>query len=108
MNELNENITEPGDEDYIIPEEFKVYFWEYDLNNLDLKDDCFLIIERILNFGDINSIKWMLKQYNLNLIKTVIFENRSIKNITKNYWSIIFNDRTISQRNISRRANPFI
>jgi hypothetical protein len=108
MNEINENITEQNTYNSKLPVEFKMYFWEYDLNSLDINDDYFLIIERIMNLGDINSINWMLKHYPENIIKSVLIENRSIRNITKNYWSIIFNDKAISQRNISGRANPFV
>ena len=52
-------------------------FWDTDVNNLDKNKHKRYIIERILQFGDIDDYNWMRETYSKDEIKNVIIEERS-------------------------------
>jgi hypothetical protein len=68
----------------------KKYFWDINFKDLDLKDDYFFIIERVLNFGNADSIKWLKKNYNKDKIKEVVQNSRNLNDKTRNFWNIIY------------------
>ena len=72
-----------------IPEEFIKYFWEYDVNKINLSKNHDLIIERILNYGNIESIKWLFSIYKIEIIKEILSDNKRLLPKTKNYWKLI-------------------
>lgn len=75
-----------------IPKEFRSYFWDADFDELTLEKYPRFIIERILNFGDLNSIKWLLSCTDMNFIRTVIHKSRNLNTKTRNYWQIVMAD----------------
>ncbi len=72
-----------------LPEEFKKYFWDVAFDELTLEKHPEFIAERILNYGDLNGIKWLLKSMNRQFIKKLIENNRKLNAKTKNYWQIM-------------------
>ncbi len=73
-----------------IPERFKKYFWDCDFENLGMQKYAFFIIERILNFGNVDSIKWLLSNTDRKMLMEVIEKSRNLNKKTRNYWRIIF------------------
>jgi hypothetical protein len=69
---------------------FKKYFWETDAEKLDLKKDAKYISSRILEHGDIDALKWLLKVFNKKLIKKTILEYRGFSPRTANFWRLFF------------------
>jgi hypothetical protein len=69
----------------------KKYFWETDFKSLDLKKDAVYIISRILEYGDIKAVKWLLKNFDKKLIKKVILTQRGFSPKTSNFWRLFFN-----------------
>jgi len=74
-----------------LPEDFSVYFWEYDLKKVNTEKYADLVIERILNYGNTESIIWLLKYYNTEKIKKTVLNNRNILPKTKKYWKLLLN-----------------
>ena len=72
-----------------IPKEFTKYFWEYDINKINPSKNCDLIIERILNYGNIDSIKWLFSIYEVEVIKKTLRTSRRLLPKTQNYWKLI-------------------
>ena len=75
-----------------IPIAFKKYFWDYKVSNLNLKEYPVLIIERILNYGDLKSIKWLLKRIDITFLKNVVRNSKCLDKKTKNFWFIYLNE----------------
>lgn len=50
----------------------KELFWDIDTNNLDVNTHKKLIIERVLSYGNMDELKFILNQYNTNTIKEAI------------------------------------
>jgi hypothetical protein len=63
-------------------------FWDTDKNNLDFSKHKRFIIERILRFGMLSDIKWLLSFYNEQEIIGVVKTSKSIDKKTANFWAI--------------------
>ncbi len=55
-----------------LPIEFKKYFWDCDFSNLDLIKNKNFILGRLLLFGDLNAIKYVIKYFNRTEVKDYI------------------------------------
>lgn len=69
----------------------KYLFWDVNLDILDIKYHCNLIIERIIYYGNENDINMLNKLYSINkikknIIKLYIYNDKKIE-----YYSSIFN-----------------
>jgi hypothetical protein len=73
----------------LIPVEFRKYFWDVDFSDLTMEKYPGFIAERILNYGDLDGIKWLLSQTDRDFIKTLIKNSRNLNAKTKNYWQIV-------------------
>lgn len=72
-----------------LPGEFQKYFWDVSFSDLTMEKYPRFIAERILNFGDLNEIRWLLSRTDLNFIKTLIESSRNLNAKTRNYWQIV-------------------
>jgi len=75
-----------------LPAEFQKYFWDVDFTDLSLKKYPRFIAERILNFGDLAGLKWLLATTGKDFIRSVIKTSRSLNAKTLNYWQLILNE----------------
>ena len=71
-----------------LPESLKKYFWDYDFLHLNMNNHSYIITERILNYGNLKSIKWLLDQIDFSFLKQVVQTSKSLDNKTKNFWTI--------------------
>ncbi len=54
-----------------------------------MQKNAFFIIERILNFGDVDSVKWILSNTDRKMLVEVVERSRNLNKKTKNYWRIM-------------------
>lgn len=71
-----------------IPSSLQAYFQEYDLADLHLHRDANLIIQRILEYGTWEEVRWLFKVYPRQRIQRFLHEHgeRWLKPVTFNYW----------------------
>jgi uncharacterized protein DUF6922 len=71
-----------------IPRGLKPYFQEYDITRLDIIRDANLIIQRALEFGTWDEIRWLFETYRSKRIRLFLRERgeRLLKPVTFNYW----------------------
>lgn len=71
-----------------IPDGLKPYFQEYDIARLDITRDANLIIQRVLEFGTWDEIRWLFKTYRSKRIRLFLrqYGDRSLKPVTFTYW----------------------
>lgn len=69
----------------------KSFFWDIDLFALDENKSSRLIIERVMNYGDLNDILLVKKQYGEEEIKRILCNLNYIDPKTLNFISILFN-----------------
>ena len=71
-----------------IPIGLKPYFQEYDITQLDMTRDANLIIQRVLEFGTWDELRWLFETYRGKRIRLFLREHgeRALKPITFYYW----------------------
>lgn len=81
---MNTNFIPTG----VIPLSLKPYFQEYDLNDLELVRDANLIIQRTLDFGTWDEIRWLFGLYGVKRIRLFLREHGEqwLKPSSFNYW----------------------
>ncbi len=73
----------------ILPQEFQRYFWDVSFDELTVEKYPGFIAERILNYGDLNAIKWLLSWADKRFIRSLIENDRNLNAKTKNYWQMM-------------------
>ncbi len=78
-----------------IPENLKRYFWDTDVAKLSLKKHATYIIERVLEWGNIEAVKWLRDIYAEKTILQVLNHSRRISDKSTNFWRVIFSSNNI-------------
>lgn len=58
-----------------IPQRFQGILWSADIRNLDLEKNKNYIIHNVLMYGNFSDIKWLLKVYSPEAIKSVFISS---------------------------------
>jgi hypothetical protein len=71
-----------------IPSRLKPYFQEYDTEQLDFSRDANLVIQRTLEFGTWDEIRWVFQLYGIKRIRLFVRRHgeRLLKPVSFNYW----------------------
>jgi hypothetical protein len=71
-----------------IPTGMRMYFQEYDPEQLNLAEQADLIIQRILEFGDWEDLRWLFATYGSKRIRMFIRQRgeRWLRPPVFNYW----------------------
>lgn len=77
----------------MIPDRFRSLFWDTSLGKINLKQHMRYIIERVLEFGDIDALGWLQRVYPTQTIIDVLSVSRSISNKSRNFWELWFGVR---------------
>lgn len=72
-----------------LPQEFRKYFWDVKFEELSMEDNSRFIVERILNYGDHQDIKWLLAHTQRSDIKSIINKSRTLNPKTRNFWETL-------------------
>ena len=68
------------------------YFWDVAYEDLSLEKYPKFIAERILNFGDLDAVKWLQSVLDREFIRSVILNSRNLNPKTKNYWILMLGE----------------
>lgn len=74
----------------VIPNEFKCFFWDVDIKNLNIIDNQIFIIERLLNEGDHRTLEWLFHTFSLEQIKNAVTMSRGLTMKTALCWQNYF------------------
>jgi hypothetical protein len=79
----------------MLPRSLFPYFQEYDPVKLDIDEDADLIIQRTLEFGDWEEVRWLFKQYGQKRLQIFLVQHgeRWLRPPTFNYWRKLFGIR---------------
>jgi hypothetical protein len=82
---------QPGEKtpEVLPPKELKKYFWDCDFNELRMSNHAVFITERILNFGNLPAIKWLLSVIDKPFLMDVVEHSRNLDKKTRNFWKIM-------------------
>lgn len=73
-----------------LPLFLKKYFWDTDMAKLSPTKHATYIIERILEWGDMEAVKWLREEYPERTIVAVLDHSRRISDRSWNFWKLIF------------------
>ncbi|MBU2037198.1 hypothetical protein KJ866_03330 [Patescibacteria group bacterium] len=68
-------------------------FWDTNPDRIDVKKNAQYIIERILDFGNDEEVKWLYHFYDKSLLKNVVAKSRSLMPETKNLWTLLLENK---------------
>ncbi len=74
----------------MLPEKIHRYFWENRAENIDQVEHSYYIIERLLEHGDDEAIRWLLKSYSKNQVKEVVLKSRQLSRKTAKFWALLY------------------
>ena len=72
-----------------IPLFLKKYFWDTDISKLSLTKHATYIIERILEWGNLEAVRWLRERYTNKELLSVLEVSRSISHKSWHFWKLI-------------------
>ncbi len=64
-------------------------FWDVDPKTIDLERNAKYIIERTLEFGNDDEVRWMWSHYSPELIRDVVDNRRGLRSTVKPLWEAL-------------------
>lgn len=61
-------------------------FWDVDPKTIDVKKHARYIIERIIDYGNDDEVRWLLRTYSSGLVGDVVKKSRVIQKYSKPLW----------------------
>lgn len=68
-------------------------FWDTNPDKIDPNKNAQYVIERILDFGNDEEVRWVWKFYQKDLLKKVVDNSRSLRKETKNLWNLLLAEK---------------
>ena len=66
-------------------------FWDVNPKTIDLKKHARYVIERVLEFGNDEELRWLVHYYSPRMIKDTLLRSRGVLHEkTKVLWSLVF------------------
>lgn len=74
-----------------LPARLRKFFWEYNFSHLSWKADRDLILARVLEFGDWNSLRWLRQRFPDAELRTWLIERRGADLSARHlrFWELI-------------------
>ena len=64
-------------------------FWDTDVKKLDTQKNATYVIERIMDFGNENEVRWMRKYYPKSLLAEVVRTSRVLGSSSRTLWMLL-------------------
>ena len=74
-----------------LPEFTHRYFWDIDPAELDVGEYPRYVIERLLEYGDLPSVRWMEHRFSREEIVEVLKSSRALSRKSANFWLGVLN-----------------
>lgn len=66
-------------------------FWDVDPKTIDTKKHAKYIIERVLDFGNDDEVRWVWKTYSKPMLRKVVATSRCLHPKSKSLWTLLLN-----------------
>ncbi|MBI4238959.1 MAG: hypothetical protein HY696_11185 [Deltaproteobacteria bacterium] len=90
----------------MIPALLSRFFWDVQAATLDLNRHAPYIIERLLECGDLDAVRWLLATYSPTDIVAVLHSARGLSARSRRYWSLYFDRPEVACTNPSWLPTP--
>jgi len=85
-----EQLATFSEESASVPVRFRTLFWDTALENINLKSHARYVIEKVLEFGDLDAFEWLRDVYPGKQIKETLYLSRGLSDKSRNFWLIWF------------------
>jgi hypothetical protein len=65
-------------------------FWDTPLSSIDAQLHKDFVIERLLQYGGMEGIRWLLEEWGPEAIRKVVINSRNLSRMTAGFWSAYF------------------
>ena len=65
-------------------------FWDTDLSSIDPVLHKDFIIERLLQYGGLEGVRWMMDCWGADAIKLIVQKSRNLSRMTATFWCVYF------------------
>ena len=74
-----------------LPENLRPYFQEYDFSHLTVSHHAELVIERVLNYGSLDELRWLFQQYGWQQIMAWVTDRGGVRLSRRRYrlWCVM-------------------
>jgi hypothetical protein len=79
------------------------FFWDIDPASLKVDDYRTYVLERLLEYGDPPSVKWMLANFSPDAIISVLQTSRRLSPLSANFWALYFD---VDKETVSCLSKP--
>jgi hypothetical protein len=90
LTKICQNKRVKKDNKMPLPEALRSYFWDVKFEDLEIKNNAFLVIKRVLDRGNLSDIKWLIRTYGKKEIIRVVTQAKDLSRPTANFWADIF------------------
>lgn len=73
-----------------VPPSLQRYFWSARPSALDTETDKSYIIEQLLEYGNIEALRWMLGTYSNREIVAILKRTRMLSPKSRSFWALFF------------------
>jgi len=88
-----------------LPRALHRYFWDTDTTKLKPQDYPQYVIQRLLEMGDDEAVRWVRKNFSENLIKKTVQKRRGFSPKTAQFWASFLK---ISPKKIKCLQKPYL
>ena len=85
---MNEQTKQPAKEKPTIAFRQSL-FWDVDPKTIDPEKNAVYVIERILDFGNEEEIRWMWYRYDHNLLREVLRNSCTLSPKSRSFWELM-------------------
>lgn len=71
-----------------LPKKFWPYFWDNDPVKIGFEKKSSYIIERLLDKGSLEAIRWVRRNYDTETIKEALVKRRDFRPAVANFWRL--------------------
>lgn len=87
-----------------LPSFARRYFWDVDAKKLDTAKHSTYVIERLLEWSNPQTARWLLQRYSRRKIIGVLKKNRALSGMSANFWAVYFGVPRSEVRCLSKRC----
>lgn len=73
-----------------LPKQFHKYFWDTDPTTIDVESKAAYVINRLLQWGRVEELKWLKQYYGLEALKVVVRHSRELSAKHGNFYALIY------------------
>lgn len=73
-----------------IPREFEYLFWDTSIEKIGLRRNASYIIERVLEYGDLDAVEWLSIVYTGMRIIETLMTSRKISTKSRTFWALYY------------------